>query len=123
MAESNPCEEAGTCDDAGVLEEACATEEFADAPFCAGPSDGCELEERSARGFCPGEPGHRQEVCSLHEENQPEVCGGQITMAPEPEAAVETLPETGLGDPIGTLMLGGAALLTAGVALLRRAHG
>ncbi len=49
-----------------MAQDELCTPEHVDASFCRGPSDGCELEQRSARGYCPGEePGHEEERQTL----------------------------------------------------------
>lgn len=74
----------------------------------------CELMERSARGYCPGEEGHAAEREALLLENET-----TTVMAPE-TTTVDTLPATGGADiiawlliAVGTVLFGGWLLITA----------
>lgn len=93
-----------------------------DASWCAGPSDGCELSERSARGYCPGEgAAHEAERCEG-------TMGGELvdgecvtvaeTAPPAPPPGGARLPHTGAD--VSGLLLPAVLAIAAGAALLRR---
>jgi hypothetical protein len=88
----------------------------------------CALEDRSARGDCPGEEPSSGEPAPVIQEPSPVdlappqvVEATPITLQPLDDVPVSELPVTGAAEV--TLGLIGAVLVTAGIGLLRRTAG
>lgn len=75
--------------------------------------DGCQQTARSARGYCPGQPGHGAEREGLFLDA--ETTTVQTSEPPRPP----TLPETGIDLPTG--LVTGLLFVAVGILAVRRA--
>lgn len=77
----------------------------------------CEMGERSARGYCPGEGGHAEEICGVHVEAGffCEVVDGEPVFVESTEQP-PVLPHTGADGVLGVF---GGVLLVAGFLVLK----
>lgn len=117
----------------GHLDEVCGFEEYADAPFCAGPSlkecaDGTEVPEDQACVVFEHEQETREGSCELDgtcdDSCTPPArddCLVTETAEPAPpNTGQSTLPETGAGADAGLLLASALALITIGTRLARQ---